>query len=300
MSFIDRDTNKKITTYLFVACLPYSQKIYVEATTSMNQESWMNCNVNMLNYFGGSPLTIVCDNCKTAVISHPRCGDIELNRRKEMGYTYSFKNPFSGKLICEDCGSYYGKKKWHSGTIHEKEIIQCKFKFKHKCKTPNLDEEEVKSMFLKAYNEMIESKDLLSTNLIEAVNKALDTSSLDKQIEALSNELKDMNKEFELLVKMNTTTQQDQTIWRKKYAELEDIYKNKDGELNSLVMKKNEIKLKVNKFNIFIETLKKGELITDFDEAIFNFNLDKAIVHKDKSITFKFYSGFETTIKAEE
>lgn len=79
MSFIDRDTNKKITTYLFVACLPYSQKIYVEETTSMNQESWMNCNVNMLNYFGGSPLTIVCDNCKTAVISHPRCGDIELN-----------------------------------------------------------------------------------------------------------------------------------------------------------------------------------------------------------------------------
>ena len=123
---------------------------------------------------------------------------------------------------------------------------------------------------------------------------------MDKQIEALSNELNNMNKEFELLVKMNTTTQQDQTIWRKKYAELEDIYKNKDAELNSLVMKKNEIKLKDNKFNIFIETLKKGELITYFDETIFNFNLEKAIVHKDKSITFKFYSGFETTIKTGE
>ena len=123
---------------------------------------------------------------------------------------------------------------------------------------------------------------------------------MDKKIEALTNELNDMNKEFELLVKMNTTTQQDQTIWRKKYAELEDIYKNKEVELNSLIEKKNEIKLKINKFNIFIETLKRGELITDFDEAIFNFNLEKAIVHKDKSITFKFYSGFETTIKAEE
>ena len=42
-------------------------------------------------------------------------------------------------------------------------------------------------MFLKAYNEMIKSKDQLITNLIEAVNKALDASSLDKQIEALSN-----------------------------------------------------------------------------------------------------------------
>ena len=218
---------------------------------------------------------------------------IELSRRKEMGYTYSFKNPFSGKLICEECGSYYGKKKWHSGTAHN-------FKFKHKCKTPNLDEQEVKSMFLKAYNEMIMSKESLVDNLVEAVNKALDTSALDKQIEALTNELNDMNKEFELLVKMNTTTQQDQTIWRKKYAELEDIYKNKEVELNSLIDKKNEIKLKISKFNVFIETLKRGEVITDFDEAIFNFNLEKAIVHKDKSITFKFYSGFETTIKAEE
>ena len=143
-------------------------------------------------------------------------------------------------------------------------------------------------------------KDLASANLIEAIDKALDIPALDKQIETLTNELNDMNKEFELLVKMNTTTQQDQTIWRKKYAELEDIYKNKEAELNSLVEKKNEVKLKISKFNALIETLKEAELITDWDVAIFNFNLKKAIVHKDKSITFKFYSGFETTIKAEE
>ena len=44
-------------------------------------------------------------------------------------------------------------------------------------------------MFIKAYNKMIKSKDFLIINLIEAISKALDTSSLDKQIEALSNEL---------------------------------------------------------------------------------------------------------------
>lgn len=49
-----------------------------------------------------------------------------------------------------------------------------------------------------------------------------------------------------------------------------------------------------------IENLKKSEIIPDFDETLFNFNLEKAIVHKDKSITFNFYSEFETTIKAEE
>ena len=60
---------------------------------------------------------------------------------------------------------------------------------------------------------------------------------------------------FNLLVKMNTNTQQEQSILLKKYAELEDIYKNKEDELNSLITKKNEIRLKINKFNIFIETL---------------------------------------------
>lgn len=79
MHFIDVDSGSKVTAYLFVATLPYSQKIFVEATTSMDQDAWMNCNVDMLNYFEGSPLRIICDNCKTAVISHPRRGEIELN-----------------------------------------------------------------------------------------------------------------------------------------------------------------------------------------------------------------------------
>ena len=54
---------------------------------------------------------------------------------------------------------------------------------------------------------------------------------------------------------MNTNTQQEQSILLKKCAELEDIYKSKEDELNSLITKKNEIRLKINKFNIFIETL---------------------------------------------
>ena len=155
-------------------------------------------------------------------------------------------------------------------------------------------------MFLKAYNEMIRSKDVLVYNLIEAVDKALDISALDKQIETLTNELNDMNKEFELLVKMNTTTQQDQTIWRKKYAELEEKYKNKESDYKKLATEKEERKLKESNLNTFIEMLKKGEAQFEWDETIFNFTLEKAVVHKDKSIIFKFYSGYETTIKAEE
>ena len=99
---------------------------------------------------------------------------------------------------------------------------------------------------------------------------------------------------------MNTKTQQDQSIWRKKYAELEDKYKIKESEFKNLISQKEERKLKESNINSFIETLKKGEILLEWDDGIFNFTLEKAIVHKDKSITFKFYTGFETTLKAEE
>ena len=39
-------------------------------------------------------------------------------------------------------------------------------------------------------------KESLITNLVEAVKKVLDSSSLNKEIETLTNELNDMNKEF--------------------------------------------------------------------------------------------------------
>lgn len=79
MSYIDRQTKQQVPVYLFVATLPYSQYTYVEACPNMKQQTWIQCNVNMLKFFGGVPLRIKCDNLKTGVISHPRDGEIILN-----------------------------------------------------------------------------------------------------------------------------------------------------------------------------------------------------------------------------
>lgn len=79
MSYVDSETRETITAYLYVATMPYSQKSYVEATIDMKESSWLQCHVNMFNYFGGTPVKIVCDNLKTGVVSHPRQGEIILN-----------------------------------------------------------------------------------------------------------------------------------------------------------------------------------------------------------------------------
>jgi len=79
MEYVCPETGEVHTAYLFVATLPYSQYGYVEATNDMKEKAWLECNVHMLEFFGGSPVKIVCDNLKTGVISHPRRGEIILN-----------------------------------------------------------------------------------------------------------------------------------------------------------------------------------------------------------------------------
>lgn len=83
MSIVSRDTGEIIKVYLFVATLPYSQYSYVEPCLDMKQDSWLKCNVNMFEYFGGSTIRIICDNLKVGVISHPREGNIILNEKYE-------------------------------------------------------------------------------------------------------------------------------------------------------------------------------------------------------------------------
>lgn len=79
MNYVNVDTGEIVTAYLFVATLPYSQMSYVEATTDMKENAWLLCHVHMFEYFGGTPVKIVCDNLKTGVTEHPSRGEIILN-----------------------------------------------------------------------------------------------------------------------------------------------------------------------------------------------------------------------------
>lgn len=69
----------------------------------------------------------------------------ELQRREKLGAKYSATSIFSSKLICGDCGGFYGKKVWNSNDFWRKEIYCCNKKYEkgsQKCQTPSLTEED--------------------------------------------------------------------------------------------------------------------------------------------------------------
>lgn len=85
----------------------------------------------------------------------------EFKRRKKSKHRYSRSSLFAGKIICGECGSFYGAKVWHSNSEYRRVIYQCnnKFKNKDKCKIPHLSEEAIKESFVKAVNRLLSDRD---------------------------------------------------------------------------------------------------------------------------------------------
>ena len=68
IDIVNSETGKTSKAHLFVGVLPYSQYSYVEAFPDEKELSWINAHVHMFSFFGGVPLKIIPDNCKTAVM----------------------------------------------------------------------------------------------------------------------------------------------------------------------------------------------------------------------------------------
>lgn len=73
-------TGEIMTVVVFVAILPYSQYIYAEGMLSTKEPQWIEVNNHALDYFGGVPALVVCDNCKQAVIVNQDWIEPELNK----------------------------------------------------------------------------------------------------------------------------------------------------------------------------------------------------------------------------
>ena len=89
---------------------------------------------------------------------------VEVARRKKLGRRHDCFTPFSGKIICGDCGSVYSSKIWHFNSKYRRVIWQCNRKFKNetKCTTSHMGEEILKDRFLQAVSEYIADPELLS------------------------------------------------------------------------------------------------------------------------------------------
>ena len=110
---------------------------------------------------------------------------VELRRRQSLKLTYSSTRPLSSKIICDSCGSYYGRKQMHRSydqIRYYAEFWRCNRYYDNHCDTAKIRDEIVHKYFRLALAELMRIYDNLGERCAEIVNAVL-KKDLSQQIE---------------------------------------------------------------------------------------------------------------------
>ncbi len=166
------------------------------------------------------------------------------------------------------------------------------------CDTPSLDTETIQNMFIQAYNiEMTDVGAMLKS--CEEMRKILtDFTSIDAQIQKQTDEMAIIAEMVKASVIVNTTTAQAQDDYNRKYNEMNTRYEKHSAELNRLQAERKRLEQQDSALSLFARALKKQPKVLDaWDDSLWIVMVEKAIVHRDRSITFIFYNGKEITVE---
>jgi DNA invertase Pin-like site-specific DNA recombinase len=229
----------------------------------------------------------------TAIIS-PQEFDMvqaEIERRKAIGGNYSGSSVFSSKLVCADCGAFFGQKVWHSTDKYRMVIWRCNAKFKgeHKCATPHLTEDEIKAEFLKAYNELMGNREQVIADCRLMLEMLADHSKLDAQIAKANEEIALVSGLVSACVHSNAEKAQSQDAFKKQYNSLVDRHQKAIARLEKL---KATCADKVNRERVlraFIDALTTSALVLNaWNEQLWRLLVMKGVVGSDGRIEFEF------------
>ena len=219
----------------------------------------------------------------------------EMTRRKKLGRAYSDK-AFHSKLICGDCGGFYGRKVWHSTDEYRSVIFQCnqKFKYENRCQTPTHTEDEIKQRFLTAYNDLMGNRSTVLADC-ELIRQTLcDTTALDAEMQQEQDEMAVVSELMQAHIKKNASVAQSQEAYALETERIENRYNAAFEHYTALETEKEKRMRKSKEISTFITTLKKQPMILpEWNERLWITLLDMAIVQRDGSIVFRFKSGKE-------
>ena len=218
----------------------------------------------------------------------------EFQKRKNVRGRYSGVDIFASRIRCGECGAYYGAKVWHSNSKYRKVIYRCNSKYNggHPCKTPHLQEEEIKALFMRAVNQLLGVKDEVITNLEAVTGILFDTSEIADKKTALKEEMYALMERIQSMIAENARVPLEQSDYIRRYDALASKYDALKSEHDQLEA---EIADKVSRresMNQFIATLRQQDgLVQEFDENLWGSLVEVVTVYSEKDVRFTFRDG---------
>lgn len=220
----------------------------------------------------------------------------ELERRKNSRNRHRQTSPFSGKILCADCGGIFGAKTWHSTDRYRRVIWQCndKFKGEHKCETPHLTEKRLKELFLSALGAYLFDRDAAIDRLRCAQRTLTDTDFIDADIQALEENLITITGMLRLCITENAANATTEEAYRTTHADLCHRFEETEAKLAALQRRRDRMKADAIAIGgMMFELGEVDALPVDFDEKLWNGTIDHVTVHADERVVFRFKDGKE-------
>lgn len=216
----------------------------------------------------------------------------EFEKRAKCGKQYSNTSIYASKILCGDCGGYFGAKVWHSNSKYRRVIYQCNSKFKneHFCTTPHLYEQEIQQKFLQAFSQFFGQRQSVIENCRFVLNQL-------KKQNSVYDELQEKFSEINEKLKRYIEESVDATESSLDYQVLNDQYEEIYARLQAEEQVEAERKSRYTKMLNILKVFENSELTLEtFDENVWNAVLENVTVFHDGSMVFLFKDGTEVKI----
>lgn len=236
---------------------------------------------------------------------------LEMERRRRMGSRFSAKGPLASRLVCGDCGAFFGSKVWHSTDPYKTVIWRCNDKYKPtaqrvsggtKCATGHVTEEQVYGAFSSIVAQLIAQRPAVAAACEEILEELLNTADLEQKKAKLEAEQTRITERVETL--MTRASREVVEDFTEAYGMLEAEMNRVNGKLDAVEREKAEKGYKERRCKLFLKTVstlsadKGGESTAQEDSErqgdLFLALVDKVVV--GDGLTFILRDGTEWTV----
>lgn len=237
------------------------------------------------------------ENDHEAIITPEQFQEVqdEIARRDAKGPSYSGASLFASKIVCGECGSWYGSKVWHSNDRYRRVIYRCNHKYDNgkKCSTPHVTEDEIKDGFVKAVNILLGDREDVLENA-KLIKTTVDvTDRLGQERDEALQEMEIVAGLIEKCISENSRKAQDQKAYEKRYQKLADRYEKAREKSETLTVQLAETQRRLREIDRFIKGLEDAYIIESFDETMWRTLIQQVTVYAKDDIHYIFKDGQE-------
>lgn len=218
---------------------------------------------------------------------------MELEWRRSLKGSYSGKSCFASRIVCGDCGAFYGSKIWHSTDEYRRTIWRCNNKYEgdKRCSTPHVTQVELEKAFVSVMQRVIAEKDTIFAVCREVLDEVLDTSELDRVATRLQDQALGMAERVRKLVEENARVRRDQEEYQQEYDALAAEHEKLSEKIRRIEEQKKDKTDRRRRIEVFLRMLEEQEECFGFDPYTFVALVDRVVVGQDRKMEFIFRNG---------